>query len=389
MSAAGERIQQAIACERAGDAAGAAQAWRAAVDLDPAVGEAWHHLGRALAQLGRYDEAEAAHRQAVAVRPDAPWAHRGLANFLHAVGRWAEAAAPYRQALALAPDDARLRTDFGHLLLGLGDFAAGWPLYESRRDVEGHGVRPPPLPGEWLGEPVAGKAVLVWPEQGFGDLVQFARYAPLLRDLRAAVTLASPPELAPLFEGLGVDVVVRGPSTTVPQPDVWSLALSLPHRLGETLADVRGEAYLRAPAERAGRWRGAVPPRAVGVVWRGRSSHPNDRHRSLPHDRLTPLVREHGFAAVDLTEPVGDFADLAALIERLELVIAVDTAAAHLAGALGKPCWILLPAYRQDWRWFQRRPDSPWYGSVRLFRQPAPGDWGPVLEEVAAALAQL
>ncbi len=309
-----------------------------------------------------------------------------MASLLHKTGRWREAEVHYAKALELAPDDARLRTDFGHLLLGLGDFARGWPLYESRKDLMGYGSERLPLANEWQGEPISGRSLLVWPEQGFGDQIQFARFAPVLQEAGADVTLVCPPELAGLFAELPVRIVERTGSLTLTPPDHWTLALSAPRHLGLSLADISGAPYLRAPAERRNRWTGYASGRAVGVAWRGRSTHPNDSHRSLPSaDLLTTPLREAGMTTVDLTNPVGDFADLAAIVEQLDLVVTVDTALAHLAGAMGKECWVLLPWFRQDWRWFQDRDDSPWYDSVRLFRQTADGDWGPVLDRIAAA----
>jgi len=378
-------FRDAAAVQATGDLPSAAARWREIVAAAPASAEAWRNLGDVLSGLAEFPEAEGAYRQAVARRPDALWALQGLAGFLHRTGRWREAEPFYAQALSLAPEDRRVRLDYGHLKLGLGDFAAGWPLYESRIGLPGQGAEPLPLPNAWRGEPVAGRRLLIWPEQGFGDQIQFARYALTLRDLGAEVTLVCPPELQALFAQLPVKVAARAKSMTFDQPDFWSLTLSTPGHLGVTLAGVSGAPYLHAPAAARAKWAGYAPSKAVGVAWRGRGSHPNDAHRSLPSAEVLDPLRRAGARLVDLTEPLGDFADLAAIIEQLDMVVAVDTAVAHLAGAIGKPCWLMLPWFGQDWRWFQDREDSPWYAGHRLFRQ-APGEvWPAVIERVAEA----
>jgi hypothetical protein len=379
-------FREAAAAQAGGDLAAAAIRWRVILDAEPASGEAWRNLAECLAGLERHDEAEAAFRRAAEFRPDKAWAFSSLAAFLHRRGRLAEAEAPYRRALALDPDDVRARTNLGHLLLGLGRYAEGWPFYESRKGLAGHGADPLPMAGEWRGEPLAGKRLLIWPEQGFGDMIQFARFVRPLVEAGAEVTLAAPPELLALFAGLGVTLIARTRSMTLPVPDYWTMAMSIPYRLGTTLETLPPAPYLAAPADRLATWRDPALAGAVGVAWRGRATHPNDRFRSLPRDALSPLVRAAGRRAVDLGAIAGDFADVAAVIAQLDLVISVDTVFAHLAGALGKPCWVLPARVQPDWRWLQDRPDSPWYASVRLFRQTADGGWPQVLAEVAAAL---
>jgi tetratricopeptide (TPR) repeat protein len=376
-------FRDAVALQAAGDLLTAAARWREVVAAAPTSAEAWRNLGDVLSGLEEFSEAEGAYRQAVARRPAAAWSLQGLAAFLHRTGRWREAEPFYAQALALAPDDPRLRLDYGHLKLGLGDFVAGWPLYESRKGLPGQGADPPPLPNEWQGEPVTGRRVLIWPEQGFGDQIQFARYTLALRDLGAEVTLVCPPELQALFAELPVKVVARARNTTFEPPDFWTLSLSTPGRLDITVVDVKGGRYLRAPETSRAKWTGYAPEKAVGIAWRGRGSHPNDAHRSLGSAEALAPLRQAGARLVDLTEPVGDFADLAAIVEQLDLVVSVDTAVAHLAGAIGKPCWVMLPWFRQDWRWLQYRDDSPWYVGHRLFRQ-APGEpWAAVIDRIA------
>ena len=378
-------FQEAAALQARGELAASAALWQVVVEAAPASAEPWHNLGQTLTQLGRYGDATRAHRRAANLRPDALWATFGLAGILHRTGRWREAEPVYAHVLKLEPDNPRVRTDYGHLLLGLGDFERGWPLYESRKDLADHGAERLEIPNEWQGEPVAGRRLLIWPEQGFGDQIQFARYALALKAAGAEVTLVCPPELFDLFRELPVTVKCRDSSTTVEVPDYWTLSLSTAYRLGVTLAGISGEPYLRAPADRRAKWAGHSAPGSVGVAWRGRNTHPNDAHRSLPSIELLQPLRDAGANLVDLSEPIGDFADLAAIVEQLDLVITVDTALAHLAGAVGTPCWVMLPKIRQDWRWFQDREDSPWYAGHRLFRQDSPGNWAAVVDQVTSA----
>lgn len=371
---------RAGALQQAGRHAEAAVLWREIAAAAPMSAEAAANLGGTLLELGAFAPAEAEVRRAVALKPEAAWTHYHLGRLLHLTRRWTEAETAYQAALALAPDDAKTRLALGYLRLGLGDYARGWPLYEARKAVPGQNARPLDLAGEWQGEPLAGKRLLIWPEQGFGDQIQFARFAPVLRGMGAQVTLAAPPELSRLFAGLGVDLAPQtADASGLPPHDYWTLLLSIPGRLGVTLETLPAAPYLAAPGA------APQPTGAVGAVWRGRASHGNDAHRSLPGiEALAPLA-EAGARLIDLTEPRGDFADLAAAIAPLDLLVTVDTAAAHLAGAMGKPCWVLLPWFRTDWRWLQDRPDSPWYPSIRLFRQPSFGAWDRAIAELAAA----
>jgi len=358
--------------------------WREVLAREPGSAEARVNLGGVLIELGAFEAAEAELRQAVAARPDAAWSHYNLGRLMLLTKRWPEAEAAYRAALAAAPDDPKARLGLAHAALAQGDLATGWPLYEARTEIPSQNAPKLDLPNEWRGEPVAGKRLLVWPEQGFGDQIQFARFAPALRDLGAEVTLVAPPPLTALFEGLGVAVIEQqaGPMS-VPAFDAWTLLLSIPGRLGTTLETIPQPPYLAPPVDRAIRWAGQGAGK-VGVVWRGRPTG-IDAHRSLPgFDALAPLA-EAGADLLDLSDPIGDFADLAAVISELDLLVTVDTAAAHLAGAMGKPAFVLLPWFRTDWRWLEGRADSPWYPSLRLFRQPAFGQWEPVIAEVAAA----
>lgn len=380
-----DAYRHAAALQSAGENAPAAALWARIAAVAPTTAEVRYNLGVTLMALERFEAAETELRQAVALKPEAAFAQHRLGNLLQATGRWAgEAEARYGEALRLDPGLWRAELDLAHLALGRGDFRRGWPLFESRLNLGATHLAPPDLPNVWAGEPADGRRILVWPEQGFGDQIQFVRFVPELAARGAEVTLVAPPELSTLFAGLGVEVVEQADGMALPEPDAWCFLQSLPYRLGMDFEDLSGRPYLAAPADRRAKWSGFAPEGGVGVVWQGRPT-PNP-HRSLPSREVLQPLADAGARLVDLQPPPGrDFADLAAVMEQLDLIVTVDTAAAHLAGALGKPCWVLLPWLNADWRWMQGRTDSPWYDSVRLFRQPAHGDWASVGRAVAAA----
>jgi hypothetical protein len=380
-----EGFQEAVRLQVAGRLAEAEAAWRRVLTLAPDAAEAHTNLGTVLKSLDRVDEAAAAHREAVRRNPGFAqgWFNLGVVEAWRR--RWSEAEAAFRRTLALEPQHHMAELQLAYVLLLTGRFDEGWAAYEARREIPGR-VDRLGLP-EWKGELLAGKSIVIWPEQGFGDQIQFARYAPKLAVLGASVRLVCQPPLARLFETLGVAVQALEPKTSFEQPDYWIPIGSLPGRLGEDFATIDGRPYLTVPEATRARWAGSASNGSVGFVWRGNPQHPNDKARSLPSPEMLAPLREAGMQLVDLTEPQGDFADTAARLDGVELVITVDTSTAHLAGALGKPCWVMLSHAGQDWRWFEGRNDSPWYGSVRLFRQPAPGDWASVVAEMARAWA--
>jgi len=402
--------------------------YRQILRIQPDYALAHNNLGLVLLDLGRPRDAEAAFRHALAIDAHAPEMHNNLGNALNRQHRSAEAIAAYRAALSLRPDYAVARGNLSMLLLALGIFEEGWRIYEARYDESAgtaDGTLPPVPYPKWRGESLEGKSLLVWPEQGYGDSLQFCRYLPLLKARGVArIGVVCPPALHRLFESLeGVDAVypLDGKST-IPGHDFWCLMLSLPMHAGTTLETIPGRTpYLRAPAHLTREWRARLPAGGfkVGLVWAGdprahdRGAHAIDQRRSLPARAYLPLLRvaqstdvrfvslQKGAASqpqiddlpADLRpfDPMGDvrdFADTAAIVESLDLVIAVDTSVAHLAGALDKPVWILS---RHDgcWRWLRDRDDSPWYPRARLFRQTEPGDWATVIDRVARALANL
>jgi Flp pilus assembly protein TadD len=390
--------------------------YRRALALKPNYANAHANLGVLLSTLRRLPEAEAAYRRALELKPDHIDAHNNLGHVLRETRRLPAAEAAYRRALELKPDFADARWNLGLLLLALGRYAEAWPCYESRYDPSRKEVvtEIPDLPyPQWRGEPLLGKSLVILPEQGFGDEIQFARYVPLLKMLGAArVTLVCPCSLNTLLSTVAGADAVTNVGQPLPTHDYWAFALSLPLHVGTTLANIPGTLpYLHAPPDLLAQWGEQLPTRGlkVGLVWKGSPALKNDASRSLPGlAALAPLWAVPGITFVSLQKGQGeeearnappgqpllhlganirDFADTAAIVAQLDLVICVDTAIAHLAGALGRPCWVLLPIYGTDWRWLLDRVDSPWYPSVmRLFRQSRLDDWPETICEVAAAL---
>jgi tetratricopeptide (TPR) repeat protein len=382
-----------------------------AARLSPDTFQIHYNRGRVLGDIGRFDEEIAAYRRALALRPDFVDAHVNLGVAWRDMHRFDEALRAFRKAVSLAPHDADARTNRAQTNLLLGEFEHGWREYEWRwRD----GRQAHPFAGKaWLGEtPVAGRTVLVHAEQGFGDTLQFVRYVPLLAAAGARVVLRVQDALLPLLSGMPGAAVVVGESEAVPGWDLHCPLLSLPLAFGTRAATIPTTApYLRADAGKIARWHSLLdglsgPGRArVGLVWSGRATHPNDRNRSIPLQALQPLlaadadfislqqdVRDSDRAALaahpgvrDVSALLRGFDDTAALVASLDLVITVDTAVAHLSGALARPVWIALP-HTPDWRWQLGRCDSPWYPSARLFRQTRRGDWNDAIGALRGAL---
>jgi hypothetical protein len=298
-------------------------------------------------------------------------------------GRFAAAEAELRAALASAPADPRTRVLLAETLLSQGRYAEAWPLTDARLDAPELGSPRPPLEQpEWRGEDLQGKRLLIVGEQGAGDQIMYARFAPILQARGADATLLCAAALARLFQAsLGVKVFAMAGRVEMPDPDLWVLSASLPARLGVTPRTVPSAPYLSARP-------GPRPGARIGVMTRGHPRHPNDASRSLPPRAAERLLGLAG--AIDLSPAAtgaADFLETAEIIAGLQVVVSVDTSVAHLAGALGKPVLILLPAHGLDWRWMEGRTDSPWYPSATLLRQRSAGDWGPVLDEVERRLA--
>jgi len=376
---------------------------RAALVADPANAAAHLNLGNALADLDELEAAEAAASQAVTLDPTLIEAHVSLGFILTSHGRLSEAIAACEAAIALQPGQAQAHWNLAVAALLDGDFARGFTEYEWRKRHDRFRHDFIDLPGPvWTGDDPGGRTILVHAEQGFGDTIQFARYLPLIAARGAHVVLACDARLVPLLDTLpGVAAVpLEG---ALPPYDAWIDQMSLPRVFATRPTTIPAAGgYLAPDPVRVASWWAALPAgRKVGVAWAGNPGHSNDRRRSLPPDALRGMLAapgvqfvslQPGSRAADAALPdpsarLTDYADTAALIANLDLVVTVDTSVAHLAGALGVPCWVLLP-FAPDWRWRLGCLDSLWYASVRLFRQPAPGAWSDVVARVVADLAR-
>ena len=306
------------------------------------------------------------------------------------LGELDEALAWFRKAQGARPAHPAVleaSLQLGAALLAAGRYAEGWPLMEAR--IALHPGAVPPMAAaipEWMGEALAGRSILIWVEQGLGDQIMCVRFAEDLAARGAQVTVACRPSLVDLFAAMpSVTAAVpaaRGEVAVVGRHDFYTRYMSLPLRLGTTLETLTGGPYLRPPADRLARGSGRT---GIGVMWRTSATGGNASAKTLPEDQAQRLLDLGAVSLQPEDTGVADFADTAAIIDQLDLVISVDTSVAHLAGAMGKPCWTLLPATRPDWRWLADRADSPWYASMRLFRQRRAGDWASVIDEVLAA----
>ncbi|ABE35043.1 tetratricopeptide repeat family protein [Paraburkholderia xenovorans LB400] len=397
----------------------AEMAYREAIRLRPDLVHAYNNLGCVLRRLDRLTAAVEAFRHALRMCPDLAEAHYNLGAALAQLMQLSEAENAYRRALALRADYGDARFGLAVLLLGMGRFEEGWRLYECRYEQRAFvHYRTASMLGcpQWQGGPLDGKSLLVWQEDGLGDMIQFSRYFALLKAQGAShITFACAPSLHRLMGRVdGVDAVLDH-DTARAHPaayDCWTSLLSAPLHLRTSVDTIPRPVRLTAEPSLIDRWRSlldALPPgRKIGLVWKGNANHHNDANRSIPSLAiLAPLWSVPGVSFVSLQKgqgeeearhpPAGqplldvgsrvtDFADSAAIIAQLDLVIAVDTSTAHLAASLGTPCWVMLPEKDIDWRWMHERSDSPWYPhTLRLFRR-APGeDWSMPVERVRQA----
>jgi tetratricopeptide (TPR) repeat protein len=373
---------------------------------------AHYNRGNALAALGRDADAIAAFDRALALDPGhvAAWNNRGRA--LQALNRHDEAVKCFDRAIALRKDYADAHFNHALSLLTLGELRTGFAEYEWRWKRSGvtdarRGYRGP----LWLGEyPIGGKRILLYSEQGLGDSIMFARYVPLLARTGASVVLEVQPELKALLTGLDGVASCHARGEPVPAYDVHCPLGSLPLALKTELSSIPADIpYLRAPDASAAQWQAvvsALPGKRIALAWAGQTRHANDRNRSIPIDLLEPLLTIEGLSFISVQRDLrdgdaeflsqhprlshvadrfADIADTAAFLQLTDLLITVDTSVAHLAGALGRPVFVMLP-FSPDWRWTLSAEHSPWYPRTRLFRQQSPGDWRGVIGSVCDAL---
>lgn len=386
--------------------------YRRALELDPRLPQANQNYAAIARDGGALERAVVNYERYTAAHPEDAMAFNDLGNACRELGRIDEALGAYEHALALAPDLAQAHFSRSFVLLLLGRYREGWQEYEWRWRI-------PPFnePARrfsapmWDGRGIEGGTLLLHAEQGLGDTLQFARYAPLAATHCASVVLECQPELVGLLQGTAGLQRVLARGEPLPEFAAHAPLMSLPAKFGTTLQDIPWSGpYVRAKAADAAAWAGAIGASGfrVGLVWAGRPQQWDDRKRSLSLDQLAPLARASGavfyslqigeaaaqaarapagMRLVDFASRIRNFADTAAIIANLDLVITIDTSVAHLAGAMGFPVWVLV-AHAPDWRYHLGRGDNPWYPSMRLFRQERDGDWSGAIEQVADALAR-
>jgi tetratricopeptide (TPR) repeat protein len=387
-------------------------AFQRAIAINPNYAEAHYNLGIVLKDKGEVDGAIAAYQNAIVLQPNYAEAHDNLGNMLRDKGEVEEAIAAYRRAIVCNPNLAPPHYNLALSLLLRGDWEEGWKKYEWRWKTELFQLHKREFPQPvWDGSNLNGRTILLHAEQGFGDAIQFIRYVPLVAGRGGRVVVEVRPQLLRLMRQLpGVEQWI--PSDQALRAfDVRCSIMSLPYLFETTVQSIPVQEPLRADADLVQAWRGRIESQSaglkVGLAWAGSPTFKADRTRSISLDRLEPLARardvtfysvQKGAAAAQADKPPGglrlvklsdelhDFADTAAVMSLMDLVITTDTSVAHLAGAMGRPVWVMLQ-FMPDWRWLLYREDCPWYPTMRLFRQTRPGDWAGVIARVAEALS--
>jgi Flp pilus assembly protein TadD len=387
--------------------------FRAALRLAPKHGNAMLNLGSARQIANDLDDAVTCYLQAEAMGVSPERVKTNLALAMMEMGRPEEAEAHCRAALALAPTYAEAHANRALALLLLGRLEEGWSEYESRWVVETMGQPMPAIPRpRWIGQPLNGETVLLFAEQGFGDVLQFCRYAAMVGAAGGRVVLVVPAALRRIMGTLdNIAEIMTEEDGKLPDFDYYCPLMSLPFAFKTTLETIPGpRSYLKADPSAWAPFLADLPGLKVGLVWAGKSrtDQPHavaiDRRRSMRLADMMPLLSVPGCSFVslqlgpparqmagvkgliDVSDRLADWQDTADLIAGLDMVIAVDTAVAHLAGALGRPVW-MLNRFDTCWRWLREREDTPWYPTMRIFRQTAKGDWAGVMDRVRAALA--
>jgi tetratricopeptide (TPR) repeat protein len=398
-----------------GEFTAAADCFEQVLHSHPGMAEVHVNLGSVREAQGRLDEAIVCYRQALAFSPDLAEAYHNLGGVFHAQGRLDDAADAYRAAMQRRPDYADARFGLGVTQLMQGDWLGGWREYEWRWRTARFTVPSYALGRGWDGGDLAGRTIVLYAEQGLGDTLQFVRYVPLVQQRGGRVLIHCQDCLAPLLLGVHAVEAVIPHSKPMQPADCATALLSLPALFATTPDTIPCDVpYLHADPARRARWRSWLdeqPGRKVGVCWQGNPLHADDARRSIALAALAPLAQvpgvrlvalqprdgrdqlaQHGEAlrlldpGVSADEAGIGFLELAALLCELDLVVTVDTAVVHLAGALGVPTWLAL-AFQTDWRWLVGRADTPWYPTVRLFRQTQRGDWPGVIARLAQELA--
>ena len=396
-----------LAMRLSGPAVDALAACRAAVENSPTDADAWYGLGNSLRATRDLPAAADALRQSLLLRPDHPEVLLSLCGVLTDLGELPAAIEAGSRAISIDSKSHRARYNLSLALLKSGNLSQAWEFYESRWHCPGYvGALPALAKPQWNGGNPANRRILIRAEQGCGDTIQFSRYIPMLAQLGAKVILECQPELKPLLANLpGVwRVIARGEAPG--NYDYHLPLLSLPGIFLTDWSTIPARApYLHLDIQRAATWAGRMaqwPQFKCGLVWAGSALHRDDKSRSLDLAELAPLaaISDIRFFSlqkdrepqacfpglIDLSPHLSDFAETAAALTNLDLLISVDTSAAHLAGALARPVWALIP-FDCDWRWMTGTENSPWYPSMRLIRQPARGDWSGAIAQVASLLA--
>ena len=447
MSSTDELLQQTWQIHQRGNAVHAEQVYRAVVQREPNHVNGWCYLGIALHDLRKYDQSIAAYERALALQPNFPIVLNNMGNSLRYLGRVQEsdeafqkaidlspnyfnayrnrgtlhawtgridlAFKYYHQAMQLNPNDAELHRNLGVIHLLQGNFTEGWREYDYRWQCS-EAIQYRYSPPKWTGQPLQGKTVLLYCEQGLGDTIHFVRFAKSLKELGAKTIVQIQPSLLALLQGCkGIDVLIPNSLEVEHSFDFHCSLLDVAKVMQIDDTNVPNEVpYISVPTHLFDYWGNVLNkslPKAkmrVGIVWQGNPDHQADMFRSVPLNALAPLADMDGIQLISLqrdkgTEQLkswtgtkliyclpdnidqtsGAFMDTSAIVKQLDLIVTSDTSMAHLAGALGHPACVLL-GYTPDWRWLQKRPDSPWYPTCRLFRQPSIGDWNSVVLEV-------
>jgi tetratricopeptide (TPR) repeat protein len=415
-------LELSFFCYQQGNTRGAINCCKKALALDPECADAYKLLGNVLADSGDVPAALESYRQALQIRPDRADIYFNLANTLRGCGRLLSAIENYKRALVFEPDSVQTHWNLSHALLLIGNFLDGWREYEWRfqlprqEEIYPHRYEVP----RWDGSVFRGKRLLVHDEQGLGDTLQFMRYLPMVKTLGGTIIFEVRKQLMELFKNLpGIDELIERSSDGNPPVafDMFVPLMSLPTIFETNQSTIPARIpYLWADDGLTDRWAeklNQISELKVGICWQGNPLHQADKRRSVPLKffaplakidkvRLISLQKKHGLEQMaalpadvsviefgsELDELNGVFMDTAAVMKNLDLVIASDTAIAHLAGALGVPVWLVLPDV-PEWRWMMERNDSPWYPTMRLYRQPEPGDWKSVFQQVYDAMSKL